>query len=165
MSRSVPFYSKLSIGSAFLGARTQRLANLVSSQGDEFFRAAGIVVPAQAVSTLLLLREYGPSSLVEVAAALNEPHQVTAKRTAQLQGLSMLTCKQDPNDGRRKLFRLTRKGNVESELVEARCKDALRVFEGLNRELDIQLGDALDAAYDALARNSMLSRSTQEKDD
>ncbi len=159
MADTTPFYAQLEIGSAFLGARAQRLAELISKQGDEFFQSAGIVVPVRSVSTILFLRHYGPSSLVQIAKALNEPHQVTAKRTALLETLSMVSCKADPNDGRRRVFQLTRKGNRESGLIEARCTDALRIFEDLNRELDLQLADALDAAYTALTHKSMLARS------
>ncbi len=39
MPDAVPFYAQLPFGSAFLGARAQRLADLLSKQGDEFFQA------------------------------------------------------------------------------------------------------------------------------
>lgn len=162
MANIKPFYQDLAIGSAFLGARAQRLADLLSQQGDEFFRAAGIVIPVRTVSIVLYLRQFGPSSLVQIAAALDEPHQVTAKRTAQLEKLSMLSREDDPHDKRRKFFRLTRRGSHETKRIEARCKHALAIFEDINRELDVHLGDALDAAYVALTRSSMLSRSTED---
>ena len=162
MSDATPFYAQLPFGSAFLGARAQRLADLISDQGDKFFQTAGIVVPVRAVSTILYLKRNGPSSLVQIAKALNESHQLTAKRTSLLETLSMVSCRADPNDKRRRVFKLTRKGRRESELVEARCGDALRVFEGLNRELCLHLGDALDSAYAALTRKSMLARTNGE---
>lgn len=165
MTDSIPFYMGLTIGPAFLGARAQRLADLISDQGDAFFREAGIVIPVRTVSTVLYLRQQGPSSLVQIAAALGEPHQVTAKRTARLQALSMVSCKVDPNDKRRKLFRLTRKGNRESDLIDERCKDAIRIFETLNRDLNLHLGHALDAAHAALSRQPMVSRQVKANSD
>ncbi len=98
--------------------------------------------------------------MLERAKAQNESHQLTAKRTLLLESLSMVSCNADANDKRRRIFALTRKGKRESKLVEARCEDALQVFEELNRELDLHLGDALDSAYDALLQSSMLTRSS-----
>lgn len=160
-----PFYTRLPCGAAFLGARAQRFAELISKQGDDFFRAAGIDVPVRTVSTVLYLRHEGPSSLVQIARALSEPHQVTAKRMATLESLSMVSCKADADDKRRRLFRLTRKGKRESTLIEARCEDAMQIFEKLNLELELNVGAALDAAYDALARRSMLARSNDNSAD
>lgn len=162
MTNTPPFYAQLAIGASFIGARAQRLADLISEQGDEYFQSAGIVIPARSVSTVLYLRHNGPSSLVQIAKALHEPHQVTAKRTLLLEKLSMLTCKADPDDRRRRIFRLSRKGNRESALIEQRCNEALQVFENLNRELSLHLGEALDAAYEALSRKSMSARAANE---
>ncbi len=161
MADEQPFYLQLPIGEAFLGARVQRLADLLSKQGDAFFQQAGIAAPARTVSTLLCLRHRGPSSLVQIAHALNESHQLTAQRTSMLRSLVLVSCRADPKDKRRRVFALTAKGKREAESVEARCKDALRVFESLNRELDVHLGNALDAAFAALTKRSMIVRAAE----
>ncbi len=162
MAHAMPFYTRLPYGDAFLGGRAQRLADLISQQGDELFRSAGIAVPVRCASTLLYLRQDGPSSLVQIAKALDESHQLTAKRMALLDTLSLVSCEDDPNDRRRRIFALTRKGKREARLVQARCELAQKIFEQLNRELAVQLGDALDAAWAALTEKSMLARSDPE---
>ncbi|MEM9385181.1 MAG: hypothetical protein AAGA68_08990 [Pseudomonadota bacterium] len=158
--QSHPFFLELPTGEAFVGARAQRLADLIAQQGDEFLQAAGITIPVRSVSTLLYLHQEGPSSLVEIARALNEPHQLTAQRTSRLSSLSMLSSRADTKDRRRRMFSLTPKGKREATKVQARCKEALVVFDNLNSELNVNVARLLDAAYDALLTRSMLARST-----
>jgi len=153
-----PFYEQLSINSAFLGARTQRLSDLISEQGNAFFRDVGLVVPVRCNSTILFLHNCGPSSLVEIARALDLPHQLVAQRTSLLEEFSILTRKADPNDQRRRTFHLTRKGKREADRIEQRCRDAIEVFENVNKELGVNLGKILDAAHAALSHQTMLDR-------
>ncbi|MEO0422774.1 MAG: hypothetical protein AAF184_10590 [Pseudomonadota bacterium] len=155
-----PFFLELPLSDAFVGARAQRLAELIGQQGDEFLQAAGVVIPARSVSTLLYLHHEGSASLVEIAKALRESHQLTAQRTSLLNSLGMISSRADENDGRRRVFSLTRKGKREAAKVQARCTQAIAVFDDLNRELASDLARTLDAAYDALRARPMLARST-----
>lgn len=163
MDNIAPFYTRLPFGAAFLGARAQRLADLLTKQGDEFFRSAGIVVPVRSASTLLYVHNHGPSSLVQIAKGLNESHQLTAQRTDRLKSLAMVSSKADPKDKRRRLFALTSKGRREVKLVESQCERALEIFAQLERQIGFRLSEGLDAAYAALARESMLARSDVEQ--
>lgn len=149
---------QLPIGSAFLGARAQRLVDVIAQQGGEFLQAGGIDVPVRAVSTLLYIHHSGPSSLVQIAKAQHESHQLTAQRISLLQQLSMLAGRVDAKDRRRRLFELTNKGKRQAVRVEARCAEAATVFEDLNGELSVDLGRVLDAAFVALVEKPMLSR-------
>lgn len=152
------FYEQLPIASSFTGARAQRLASLISEQGDAFLEAAGLVTPARCVSTILYLDHNGPASLVEIARALDEQHQLTAHRAKQLENLSIVTREADPNDQRRRTFHLTRKGKGEAKRVEARCRQAIDVFEDVSQEIGFDLNRVLDLAYEALKRRSMTGR-------
>ena len=158
MSSRLPFFLELPNHAAFLGARAQRLADLIGNQGDVFLRAGGVSVPVRSVSTLLYLHRHGPASLVQIAKALGEPHQLTSQRTTVLSGLSMISTRADKKDRRRRLFALTAKGRREAERVDARCDDAVLAFDDLNRELAVDLAEVLDLAYDALNHRSMSER-------
>jgi len=152
----------LPVQSAFLGARLQRLANLISEQGNQFFANAGSVTPIHCVSTLLFLNSDGPASLMEIARAFDDQHQLTAHRIKQLEKLSLIIRKDDPNDKRRRTFHLTEKGKVEAKIIEKKCEQASLVFERLNEELGVNLTNALDLAYDALSEKSIEGRVNQE---
>ncbi len=153
-----PFYELLSFDEAFVGARALSLTDLIGKQGDEFFQDAGLTTPSRTTSTILFIDHNGPSSLVEIARALGEQHQLTAQRTTLLEGLSIIKRKPDPNDQRRKTFHLTKRGAAEVALIEERCREAIGVFDDLNKELGFNLGAALDAAQKALSQRSMMER-------
>ncbi|MFK7842702.1 MAG: hypothetical protein AB8B54_10590 [Sphingorhabdus sp.] len=153
-----PFYEELSLGKAFVGARALRLTDQIGRQGDAFFQNAGLMTPSRATSTILFIAHNGPSSLVEIARALGEQHQLTAQRTTLLEGLSIIKRKPDPNDQRRKTFHLTKRGMAEVSLIEERCRKAIGVFDDLNQELGFDLGAMLDAAEQALSRRPMIER-------
>ncbi|MEO9467484.1 hypothetical protein [Parasphingorhabdus sp.] len=153
-----PFYERLSFDEAFVGARALRLTELIGRQGDEFFQDVGLTAPSRTTSTILFIDHNGPSSLVEIARGLGEQHQLTAQRTTLLEDLSIIKRKPDPNDQRRKIFHLTKRGAAEVVLIEARCREAINVFDDLNNELGFNLGVALDAAQKALSQRSMMER-------
>ncbi|MEL7198205.1 MAG: hypothetical protein AAGL10_07800 [Pseudomonadota bacterium] len=154
-----PFYKRLPYDQAFIGARAMRLSNIIARQGDEYYEGAGLTVPSRTTSTILFIGNNGPSSLVEIARALGEQHQLTAQRTALLEDLSILQRKSDPNDQRRKLFELTKRGAAEAAFAEDLCRKVMDVLDDLNNELGFDLGEALDAAYRALSRKSLIERS------
>lgn len=156
--RKRPYYERLAIDEAFVGARAARLTNIIGEQGDEFFEAAGLTVPSRASSTILFINKNGPSSLVEIARALDEQHQLTAQRTQLLEKISIVVRKPDPNDRRRKTFHLTKHGAAEVALIERRCRQAIRIFDALNQELGFNLSAALDAAHNCLLKKSMMER-------
>lgn len=160
--QNVPFYSKLPFQSAFVGARAQRLANLLDQQGSAFFDAAGSQTPIRCTSLILFLSVNGPASLVEIARAMGDDHQLTAHRMIQLESLSLVNRKPDPNDKRRRTFHLTGKGRTEAALLEERCRQSEHIFKRLNAELGFNLAEALDAAFDALSETSVGERSDKE---
>lgn len=153
-----PFYEQLPIASSFTGARAQRLAGIISEQGDALLEAAGSVTPARCVSIILFLDHNGPSSLVEIARALNEQHQLTAHRVKQLEALSIVTRKPDPNDQRRRTFHLTQKGRDEVKRVETSCHQASDIFEAISDEIGFDLNKLLDRAYEVLDQRPMTDR-------
>ncbi len=157
-TKNSPFYERLSISEAFVGARALRLTDIIGKQGDDFFREAGLVAPSRAISTILFIDHNGPSSLVEIAKALGEQHQLTAQRTTLLEDLLIVTRKPDPNDQRRKTFHLTDRGLREASLIEERCREAIEVFNDLNKELGFDMSAALEMGRKALAQRSLLER-------
>lgn len=155
---SRPFYEQLPIAPSFVGARAQRLANLISGQGDALLKAADLIVPSRCTSIVLYLDHNGPASLVEIARALDEQHQLTAHRAKQLEDLSIITRKPDPDDQRRRTFHLTQKGKDEAKGIEARCRQAITIFEAIGGEIGCDLNELLDRAYDVLEQRPLTDR-------
>jgi len=156
-----PFYEQLSIAPAFVGARAQRLASLIGEQGDALLENVGSVIPARCISTIIYLDKNGPSSLVEIARALNEQHQLTAHRAKQLERLSIVTRKPDANDKRRRTFQLTQKGRDEAKRVEANCHLAIDIFDTISDEIGLDLNMALDRAYAVLKHRPLIDRAKE----
>ncbi|MEO0576221.1 MAG: MarR family transcriptional regulator [Pseudomonadota bacterium] len=154
----LPFYLTLPFESAFVGARLQRLADLLETQGNAFFEAGGSATPARCASSVLFLDANGPASLVEIARAMKQDHQLTAHRIRQLSELGFVARKVDPHDSRKKILSLTRKGKAQADLLIERCQQAAQVFERLNVELGFNLAEALDAAFAALERKTIDER-------
>ncbi|MEP0449031.1 hypothetical protein [Parasphingorhabdus sp.] len=158
-----PFFEQLSVAPAFVGARAFRLANLISEQVQAFLKNADLVIPTQCVSLVLFLDKNGPASLVEIARALDEQHQLTAHRAKQLESLSLVRRKQDANDKRRRTFHLTQKGRVEAEKVEAVCRQGVEIFEDLSEELGCDLNRVLNSAHALLQQRPVVSRAIENQ--
>lgn len=153
-----PFFEQLSVAQAFAGARAFRLANLIGEQGEALLEKADLVIPARCISLVLFLDQNGPASLVEIARALDEQHQLTAHRAKQLESLSIVTRKQDVNDKRRRTFHLTQKGKGEAKQVEAVCRQGVDIFEGLSEEMGFDLNMVLNRAYALLQQRPLINR-------
>lgn len=156
-----PFFEQLSVAPAFVGARAFRLANLIGEQGQALLKNADLVIPVQCISLVLFLDQNGPASLVEIARALDEQHQLTAHRAKQLESLSLVTRKQDANDKRRRTFHLTQKGKGEAKKVEAVCRQGADVFESLSEEIGSDLNMVLNKAYALLQQRSLVNRAME----
>ncbi|MFC2950659.1 MarR family winged helix-turn-helix transcriptional regulator [Marinicaulis aureus] len=135
-----------------------RLVDLIALQGDELLRDAQITIPSRAVACTLFIGDKGQVSLADIAEALDEPHQLSAQRVESLIQLGLLERRNDPNDGRRKVLSLTKKGKIQYRLLLVRLEEIERAFTDLYAEINHDLPAILESAIDALHRNPLLER-------
>tara|TARA_R110000782_G_C14795521_1_gene411324 strand:- start:1321 stop:1806 length:486 start_codon:yes stop_codon:yes gene_type:complete len=146
------------LGSAFIAYQLERLTELIVAQGNDMLDAAGITFPSRAVSTVLFIGEHQPTSTADIARALGQPHQVATQRVDLLIQFGIVERVDDPEDGRRKLLRLTGKGADQFRTLTARLAKAGQAFEALFAEIGCDLPAVLQRAADALRAAPLLTR-------
>ncbi|MCA8901005.1 MAG: winged helix DNA-binding protein [Hyphomonas sp.] len=152
------FRDEHALKGAFLSNKLLRLVDLIALQGEDLLRDVGITIPSRAVACALFVGDRGRASLADIAKALDEPHQLSAQRVEGLVQLGLLERKDDPEDGRRKVLSLTRKGRAQYRLLLARLAEIEKAFDDLYAEIGIDLPAVLEAAMDALRRTPLLAR-------
>jgi DNA-binding MarR family transcriptional regulator len=118
-------------GPAFLAHLLRRLADELVQGASDWYPTVGVTAPPRTISTLLALDDRGPLGVTELADLLQQSHPLVIVWIKELSHLSLVTTKTDPDDGRRTVISLTRKGR--KELVNVR--KALVTMERASVEL------------------------------
>jgi DNA-binding MarR family transcriptional regulator len=140
----------------FVAHLAERLVEAICSETQRFADAAGIVAPVKTHSALLYLLIRGPASLVEIARSDGQSHQLVASRLAPLETLGLVERFADPNDLRRKPYKLTKAGRNEAAKVRAAVAAHAQAQRELARETQLDLVALLDRAL-AVQADSRLS--------
>lgn len=143
---------------AFVANQLDRLADLISDQGELLLQDAGLEFPARAVSCVLLIGERGEVSTADIANVLKQPHQLVTQRVEFLIASDIVERLVDPRDGRRKILRLTPSGADQFERLQECLANAARVFADLFEELECDLPAITRRVTEALDHNSVLER-------
>lgn len=143
---------------AFIANQLDRLADLISDQGELFLQDAGLAFPARAVSSVLLIGERGEISTADIAKILKQPHQLVTQRVELLIKSSIVERLIDPDDGRRKILRLTPAGAEQFARLQEQLAKAARAFAALFEEIQCDLPAITRRAAAALDDRSLLER-------
>lgn len=154
------FREALEADAAFTGKMALDFAFLIAAQAEEVYKRKGICFPVTVSSTLLYLSRVNAASLLEISTALNHQHQLVAQRIKILLKLALIEASADPMDKRRTLYRLTKEGKHQGEILQDYCKEAADVFVDLSSEVGVNLLETLHQASVALQRNPLLERFT-----
>jgi DNA-binding MarR family transcriptional regulator len=107
---------------------------------------------------MLYLKENGSTSIAELARAQDYSHQRVALRINLLKKLKLVTRIIDPKDQRRKLIKLTAKGQKEMAFLQKMYTETSMAIEHLFKEIDVDLMDKISDALDALKKRSLPDR-------
>jgi DNA-binding MarR family transcriptional regulator len=140
----------------FVAHLAERLVDAICTETQRFADAAGIVAPVKTHSALLYLLICGPASLVEIARSDGQSHQLAASRLAPLEALGLIERSTDPNDLRRKPYKLTEAGHEEAAKVRSAIAAHAQAQRELARETGLDLMAVLDRAL-ALQTTHQLS--------
>ena len=146
------------LGLPFMAHRLRRLSELILEGSSSALRKAGFEGPARAGSTLLLLRDNGPTSITEIAYRLRLSHPLIIKLAAALGEAGLVRDESDSSDSRRRLISLTEKGKAEAARI-ARLSAALgRVFAEMFEEAGADLYAALERFEEAAEAQPIAAR-------
>lgn len=151
--------NKNSLQHAFIANYLNQIADLISDQGEAFLAAGGIALPSRATSAVLLIGELDECSVADLAKSLDHPHQLVIQRVDVLVSLGLIKRVSDPNDGRRKILKLTPKGRQQLDALKQRLHLAESIFRSLFEELGFDIVDVLDRIKIELQETSLLERS------
>ncbi|MEM9618851.1 MAG: helix-turn-helix domain-containing protein [Pseudomonadota bacterium] len=149
------------LSDAFLGYRIGRLFDVVWEQGDEYHRTSGLSFPARANSTIMIISERENVCAADITEELALPHQLIAQRIELLIELGLVVKKPDPDDGRRNILKLTKKGEQEVVLLRRCLADAIRAFNILFDEIGVDLNKVARLATDAFMNKPLSERISQ----
>lgn len=119
-------------GVAFLARDLHRLRVLISEQSDRVFAASGVEFPSHCSSVVQYLAQEDEAAVMTMAAALGYSHQLVMQRLNILSKRELVRRYKDPDDQRRTLVSLTRKG-----------RSAARKLSKVLQRIDLSLSSAL----------------------
>lgn len=157
MTPALPYLGDLR--PAFLAHLADRLNEDICAQTAIIAAEDGISAPIRTHSALLFLYKCGPASVSDIAQSDGQSHQLVTQRLAPLEKLNLIERFDDPEDGRRRPFRLTPAGEREARRVETLMKKLAAAFEQLFRDIGVDLIDLLDSARDQIRRVPLNERS------
>jgi DNA-binding MarR family transcriptional regulator len=142
----------------FLGREAETLSSLIAEQVEAVFQRLGIVIPVKSCSLLSALAESEPASAADLARALDHSHQLVLQKIPALIKLGLIHRRRDPEDARRRVFRLTEEGVAQLARLQ-RLEPALeQAYLELYQELGVDLREALSRAAGGLRQRSLLER-------
>lgn len=154
----MPYINTHSRHRAFLANQLNRLADLITEQGDDMLVDAGLTLPSRSVSLLLLIDERGQISAADIAKELNQPHQLVTQRIEALIKLNLINRINDSADKRRKILTLTTKGQKELLQLDQCLQNAEHVFQALYQEIECDLSAITQLTIKTLSTHSILDR-------
>ena len=144
-------------GSAAIGARLRRLSERIDGQALKIYASSGEHFEQRWFGVLNLIVRFGPLSVSGIAERLGITHASVSETRASLEAAGVLRATVDPSDARRRLLRLTKKG----ERLVAKMQPVWLALDEAAVELEAEAGGALEAIErleEALSRESLDAR-------
>ncbi|HEY9031070.1 MAG TPA: winged helix DNA-binding protein [Kangiella sp.] len=143
---------------ALLGKRAEDLSNLIEQQTQPIFDSLGIIVPIKSCSTLLTLLELEQASLVDIAKELGQSHQLVKQKLPKLIKLGLIQQHLDKEDKRRKLYSLTKEGELQSYKIKEYLKQSEVLVDSISEEIGVDIFEAIDKAIRAMQGKTLWER-------
>jgi ribosomal protein S18 acetylase RimI-like enzyme/DNA-binding MarR family transcriptional regulator len=143
-------------GTLLLAARLRKVSETFYAGVDEVYRSQGVTLPARCFPILLLLRDHGRLGISELAVQLGQSHPAVSQMSRKLLGHGVVCEWPDPDDDRRRLLGLSRRG---ARLL-ARLEPVWQAIVGAVAELEAMqpLSAPLTAIDKALGERSFAAR-------
>ncbi|MDJ0643917.1 MAG: helix-turn-helix domain-containing protein [Erythrobacter sp.] len=143
---------------AYLGKHAYDLMVQTSDQMEVVYAQRGLLIPLQVSSVLHFLAAHDGSSMADIGAALNLPHQLVAQRVSKLLSLGLVERRPATDDRRRIELYLTDSGQEQGRLLVDCMAETAKVYRSLFEEIGCNLVSALLAASNRLESKPLAER-------
>ena len=150
------------MGAAFLAHRLKRASEALVDDIGALLVKRGLAIPGRGASTVLLLHRDGPMGITEIAQRLRLSHPLIIRMTNKLVDAELATTSSDPNDMRRSIVALTRKGHDQASRLEACNKDIEREISEVFDEIGLDMLAGLTRLESALRARPISARIMDE---
>jgi len=150
-----PFFYNYDFRSAFLASMANRLYEQISNQAQEIFKRNNLITPITDVSLMLFVNFNGPSSIADIARALDFSHQRVALRINALENLKLLSRKIDKKDQRCKLIAMTALAKKEMIFIEKMYTQTANKTDAMFEHIGINLMDKIQEAIEFLEKEPL----------
>ncbi len=147
---------KNSITRSFIGKQADDLGQLISEQIKPIYQSLGIIVPVKSCSIIHTLFAAKQASLAELSRTLKQSHQLVKQKLPRLMKLGLIDVRNDPDDKRKMLYRLTTLGNTQAQLLNENTLS--QVYADLSAEINTDLYAVLTAAINGLKEKDLYTR-------
>jgi DNA-binding MarR family transcriptional regulator len=144
-------------GGSALGARLRRLSERIDREVTQYYAEQGVEFEQRWYGTLNLLDQFGSLSVGELSEALGISHVSVSQTRDSLCKAGLIDTAADPDDARRKILRLTRKGRNRVNRLRLIWAALSASAEALDREAG-GVVNVLDRLENALNRVSVSDR-------
>jgi len=135
-----------------------RLSTLLYQQQNELLEARNIRLSSRSISTLMLLRRKGPSSVTRIARELSISHQLAAQRLKSLKKRHLIEEGEASDDLRKTILQLTTSGNKLANEIEELWRNLERAYQDIFQEIGTDLTELLKDACRTLIRSPLIER-------
>lgn len=140
------------------GMKLRRVSDQIGLQGRSAYWDLGVELDALLNSIAIALFEHGPLTSTEITKLTGFSRQREETRLKKLVATGYATSRKDTSDARRTLFEITDDKREDMERAVAMMRDFETVYEDIWAEIGIDMDDAVDKLFDALARRSLTER-------
>jgi N-acetylglutamate synthase-like GNAT family acetyltransferase/DNA-binding MarR family transcriptional regulator len=137
------------LGELGLASRMRRVSDDLFRDVSRIYHELDIDFEARWFPLLFALREDAPQGVTELARSLNLTHPAVNQMAAEMQAKGLLLSARDPGDSRRRLLRLS----VRGQQIASRLDPIWREIRGANADL---LGELRAEGFDLLPALSRL---------
>jgi len=97
-------------GALLLGSRLRKVSETMFAGVDAVYRSQGVALPSRCFPILFLLRDHGRLGISELAVKLGQSHPAVSQMSRKLLDYGVVSESPDPEDDRRRLLSLSRRG-------------------------------------------------------
>ena len=135
-----------------------RFSTLLYQQQNELLEARNMRLSSRSISTLMLLRRKGSSSVSQIARELSISHQLAAQRLKSLKKRRLIEEGEVGEDRRKTILQLTSRGHKLANEIEELWRDVERAYQDLFQEIGTDLTELLNDACHTLIRSPLSER-------